>query len=126
MGGGGGTTTRYPPSTPYTIVYYFVSATRLQIKIDADQSVMVRNFTMIWYLVSAFKTSKFMQQPHDLECRLQSQRKENHLNVTKVFKALALMLIFYSRSAFKTLNVGPHLGMFLTSLRCIVENVMLL
>ena len=75
-GGGGGTTTSNPPSTPYTIVYYLVSATRLKTKIDVDQSGMARNFTMIWYLVSALKTSKFMQQPHDLECRLQSQRKE--------------------------------------------------
>ena len=24
-----------------------------------------------------------MQQPHDLECSLQGQRKENHLNATK-------------------------------------------
>ena len=66
-----------------------MSATRMKtINIDDDQSEMARQFTVIWCLVSPFKSSKIMQQQHDLERSLQGQCKENHLNVTKVFKAI--------------------------------------
>ena len=55
---------------------------RLQLPLDNCCRLV---FTVIWCLVSPFKSSKFMQQPHDLECSLQGQRKENDLNATKVF-----------------------------------------
>ena len=46
-----------------------MSATRMNTKniIDDDQSEMARKFTVIWCLVSLFKISKVIQQPHDLE-----------------------------------------------------------
>ena len=72
------TTTSNHPSTPSTRVYYWVSATRMRTNIDDDQSEMARTFTVIWCLVSPFKISKFMQQPHDIENSLQGQRKENY------------------------------------------------
>ena len=48
----------------------------MKTKIADYQSEMARNFTVIWCLVSPFKSSKFMQQPHDLESSLQDQRKD--------------------------------------------------
>ena len=41
-----------------------------------DQSEMAQKFTVIWCLVSPFKSSKFMQQPHDFECDFEDQRKK--------------------------------------------------
>ena len=66
------------------MVYYWVSVTRMKGKKYDDQSKMTLKFNVIWCLVSPFKSSKFKQQPHDLECSLQGQRKKKQLNVTKV------------------------------------------